>query len=995
MSVVKKAYFAKMSKAILIKLDAESNNQDSERNSATPFRSLMDILAPPKIRFAINIFILIIISVSINNSLYAQSENSKNEQSWKFSFDQPQTVWRIETDEPNLKTIEHKYSPQEGYGKRGCEYISLQIPARANSIMVGMKVGTGLLSDDVLPTIYVKSNQTGLRFMLRVILPMTPDDSQSNKQGEGKSSPLAILLAGGTYSLNGSWQQIRIDRPLDLLKNEAIKISQRSGKNIDVTNAYYDMAYLDINGGEGELNLWIDDLEINGYVPVSPEEFVKGSLRTINQQNRPNSSTPPAGNNNYHTNELSGLDANTGSQTPVVPANRLKSQMKNNSIYVNDSLFFIRAIRYRGEPLEYLRQLGFNTIWMDTVPTEGQMIQAQELGLWIISPPPLNKQQWDVFSGEATNFTPTFWGDRYNRVIAWNLGNLTRNSISVEHTNRLCRRIRECDREILRPIIAQADENMLNYSRQVQSLIIERNPIYSSLDMKKYLRWHRDIPCLVQAGMPRICVIQTQPDAKLTQVWKTMFPNETFPESIPYEQLQATAFAAAGSGVRGLFFDSQTSLFSNDPDAQYRSRSLELLNSRLSAADSFFVAGTPSMPVNASDPNLWYIILTVANKGRLALPLYIPKYAQYSLSGSFTRSVSAAFEDIPTTYQAYRFTPNGLEPLKTNRLTGDMNVIIDSQADWSIILFAQNPSVISSLYNRLKIQGNRPSVLFHELTTNRLENFRPWFNPQRASKEELSLFNSAVKALEYSNRLINQNLLSEADSFSCDAANALRILEYSYWSGIIGTRQEPVFHPAAVSFRTMRLYFAWRQNMQNYRQGDNVLPAGDLESVVEFQKSKWALFLDLESNPYISAKGDINPMAAYSGTSGLCLTVQTAPELQNSIALLDKAPITVQSPIVHLEPFELVKITCLVNLPEKKAIKGSVDGLKIYDVYTGDILARRITETHGWQTIVMFRTADSAGNIQLRFELTGIGKAYIDNVKIIRIVPGSGGNLVE
>ncbi|MBR6434879.1 MAG: hypothetical protein IKS45_00070, partial [Thermoguttaceae bacterium] len=157
------------------------------------------------------------------SSVYAQSENAQKEQSWKFSFDQPQTVWRVESAEPDLKTIEHKYSPQEGYGKRGCEYIALQIPANAKSVMLGMKVGTGKLTDDVLPTVYIKSNKTGLQFMLRVILPMT---QESVRPGAPPSAPLSILLAGGTYSLNGSWQQIRIDRPLDLLKKQALDISR-------------------------------------------------------------------------------------------------------------------------------------------------------------------------------------------------------------------------------------------------------------------------------------------------------------------------------------------------------------------------------------------------------------------------------------------------------------------------------------------------------------------------------------------------------------------------------------------------------------------------------------------------------------------------------------------------------------------------------------------------------------------------------------------------
>lgn len=969
--------------------------QNSER-SKTPFRMTSCILSTDILQKFVCCALLIVCFVVFPCQLYAQNENGKNGQSWTFSFDQPQTVWRVETSEPNLKTIEHKYSPQEGYGKRGCEYISLQIPEHAKSVMLGMKVGTGRLSDDVLPTVYIKSNKTGLQFMLRVILPMTQEDPRPGSR-EGASAPLSILLAGGTYSLNGSWQQIRIDRPLDLLKKQALDISRQTGRNIDVTNAYYDMAYLDINGGEGELNLWIDDLEITGYDPVAPGDFVKGALGSLpKENNRPESPAPESVNSNVPAVDVNPQSANPDILTPAASSNSQTPQVRvgGASIFVNDSLFFIRAIRYRGEPFEYLRQLGFNTIWMDEVPNEGQMIQAQEQGLWIICPPPLTKQQWDVFTEDAyRNYTPTFWGDKYFRVIAWNLGNLTKNSVSVEQTNQLCRRIRECDRDASRPIFAHAEENLRDYSRQVESLIIERNPIYSSLNLKDYLRWHRDIPCLIQPGMPRICVIQTQPEAKLAQSWKAMFPSEAFPESIPYEQLQVTAFAAAGSGVRGLFFDSQTSLYSNDADAQYRSRSLELLNSRLSVADSFFAAGTQSTPVETSDPYLWFIMLTAPSKGRLALPLYIPDFAQYALSGRYASSTKASFLGIPPMYQAYRLTPNGLEPLNLNRKAGGVEVAIDSQADWSMILLAQNPTVISSLYNRLRSYGKRSSVLLRELTVNRLENFRPWFNPEKASKEEIALVKRATEGINRSEWAISQSLWSESDQASCDAVNALRILEFSYWSEVVGTRREPNFHPAAVSFRTMRLFYVWRQNMQNYKQGDNVLPAGDFESLDEFMDSNWALYLEDDANSQVSAKGDINPMAAFSGKSGLRLTAQTPPGLQNAIALLDKTPVTILSPTVQVEPFETVKITCLVNLPQP--LKCTVDGLKISDAPSGDVLARRVTKTLGWQPIVMFRTADSEGKIQLCFELTGIGTAYIDNVKVIRIVPGSDGEKVE
>ena len=77
----------------------------------------------------------------------------------------------------------------------------------------------------------------------------------------------------------------------------------------------------------------------------------------------------------------------------------------------------------------------------------------------------------------------------------------------------------------------------------------------------------------------------------------------------------------------------------------------------------------------------------------------------------------------------------------------------------------------------------------------------------------------------------------------------------------------------------MRLYHLWQQNMQNYKQGDNLLPAGDFESLDEFMDANWALYLADDASSQVTAKGDINPMAAFSGKSGLRLTAQTPPGL--------------------------------------------------------------------------------------------------------------------
>lgn len=931
---------------------------------------------------------------------YSQQKDRENRQNWRFAFDQPQTVWHLETaPDSTLKAAEHRYVPEEGYGGRGCEFISLNIPAEKESVMIGMKVGTGILTDDVLPSLYVKSNRTGLRFLLRVILPFTRTP---------KNEAISVMLEGTTYSSNGRWQQLRIDRPLDQLKKQSREIAFQTGKELDLKYAFFDMAFLDINGGEGQTSVWIDDVEITAFEPIDATQALIQAQNMIDalKSRGQSGGTPPktpsvdislspaqpggvsnGAPNNYNNpiNNPSGNYSQPDSQNSA-PRRTPEITVSGESILINQSPFFLRAIRHQGEPLQFLRDLGFNALWLDSIPSDPLMAEAEALGIWLICPPPLSETQADVVSENAElNFVPSNWGDKFYRVIGWNLGDLSKAGYTVEQVGALSRRIRECDRESGRPIFAMARSELRNISRFVDALAISRNPMYSSLDIKSHLRWLRDVPCLLRPGVPRCCLIPTQPSEELSQQWRAMFPHETYPASISYEQLLLQTFAAAGSGNRVLIFDSYSPLNQADADSQYRAKCLELINAKLTINDSFFAAGMKPTPIETSDKNLWYLMLTIPGKGRLMLPLFIPENAQYVLAGRLDRPVHVVVPGIPVTYQAYRLTPNGLEPLVSSRQTGGTRITVDSQADSSMILLTRDPTVVSSLFNRLQNYGRNASVLLRDITLNRLENFKPWMNPAKASKNEMDLFNQAVGALYRSDVSLKQNLWAESDKACAKASNALRILEYSYWQRVVGTIREPIFHPAAVSFRSMRFFHLWRQDLAQYKLGDNILPAGDFETFESFRDSQWKLFVDKNGYEPMKVNALISPGAAFSGKNGLKLAASLPIEYQNEIALMERPPVAIYSPVITVNPHETVKITCMVLLPEP--LKCTVDGLIIRDVYSGVPLARKMVKTLGWQPVVLFRTADSEGKIQLVFELSGLGEAYIDDARVYRIVP--------
>jgi len=63
-------------------------------------------------------------------------------------------------------------------------------------------------------------------------------------------------------------------------------------------------------------------------------------------------------------------------------------------------------------------------------------------------------------------------------------------------------------------------------------------------------------------------------------------------------------------------------------------------------------------------------------------------------------------------------------------------------------------------------------------------------------------------------------------------------------------------------------------------------------------------------------------------------------------------------------------------------IKGSQDGLLIYDSMTGRALAELFTSTRGWQAFTLFRMSPREGPLTVTFALTGSGEVWIDDVTI-------------
>ena len=144
------------------------------------------------------------------------------------------------------------------------------------------------------------------------------------------------------------------------------------GADVDAREAYIDTILINAYGGPGLTTVWVDDLELAGV--VSPQAM--GRLASATRSAAPGAATlgPPQG---------------SSPGTPLATPTGIPSVERSGPVLlVGGKPFFPRIVEHQGEPAARLRALGFNTVWLTSVPSPEFLREASGAGLWIIAPPP-------------------------------------------------------------------------------------------------------------------------------------------------------------------------------------------------------------------------------------------------------------------------------------------------------------------------------------------------------------------------------------------------------------------------------------------------------------------------------------------------------------------------------------------------------------------------------------------------------------------------------
>jgi hypothetical protein len=791
---------------------------------------------------------------------------------------------------------------------------------------------------ELKPTVRFKSPRPGAQILVRVVLPHTlaPD----------ASGPMTTTLSGEKYQTPNQWQTMgfRKDDLAELLKKELWFLRRKYGAHVDPREAYVDRVVLNLYSGPGEHDALIDNVEINGLVPVKPA----GDLPSSAQAGVPMVDS--------HVRTIAAFS--TGKKRPSIV------QRDGTVLIVNDRPLLPKVIEHNGEDFAFLKSIGFNTVELSATATDSQLAEAKRLGMWIVCPPPASVGVSDI-------------GFEFDRVLAWSVGSELSGRDVLTIGQRM-REIRQSDLRENRPVVGNVEANWSTLAQQLDILSVGLEPLGTSFIASQYSDWIRQKAHSVATSKPVWADVQTElSEGLLKQV--DAISQQTPPTPIEPQQLKFLVVEAITGGARGLRFRSRNRLDAPDPATRLRTMTIEWVNAFVQQIEPWAVGGALMGAVAVDDQEVEITALNT-NRSRLLLIQRPTHHEQYWAGDVPLKDV--AFTDTASAFtdRAYQLTDTRLKLLPTVRNMGGSEVQISDCPYFTALVFTQDPLVVSQLSQSYQRIGKQPLQQMRSELSQQWIAIMQLIDQQmgrmgRGSAEMGGAINDAVTAYRVASDLIVKSSGDAATTFLDRTEERLGFSRRETAVGPLGLFQSKTSSPFVAHASLIPLHWRLTDRLKTSGTWDpNGLPAGDFESLEHMQRAGWENHrTDAET---ISTRVELSNEQVVLGRKSLKLAVVPS----GSAGIVEERPLWIVSPSIKVEANQMVQIHGWVNVPQ--IIQGNMDGLMITDSAGGQSLAERIVATNGWEEFTLYRSIDSAGELNVRFDLSGYGVAYLDEVTI-------------
>lgn len=873
------------------------------------------------------------------------------------------------------------------------------------------------ITDDSSAELWVHSSKAGVRLMARVVFPKIRNPRQIDE-------PLTRLVLLDEYKAPaGGWQKLLMKRPAELLQAQKQALRLELKADPDLTDAYIDRLVLNLYTGPGEVEVFIDNLEISpvkpGAAPPKPVEPKVPGKAVI--------------------------------KAPSNDRNGLPVSYERGRLMVGEVQAFPRFIRYSGTPMLALKEAGFNSIYM---PADSPVEQIEDAinnyGFWVIPylQPIVEGEPGRPLTGMAARDANAMVANirkfqSTDGVLFWDLGAVR--SEDMQRVSRTVEAIRAADPR--RPVGADVWDGFGNFAIPLQLIGTHRDPLLTTFELDKYNQWLKQRRDLAAGSKFTWTWVQTHLPEWQAQLMTDRGQTNRLTDPIgpQPEQIRILTYLALANGCKGIGYWSDKYL----ADAYLgRDRLLQLaiLNQEIEMLQPVLMSVSGDIRWEpTSNKNVKVAIMKTNGKGLIAMPIWLGAGAQYVPPQGAAQSLTFKVPLVPDGAEPWEITPVRVQSLQHQlRQTPEGIQITLPEFDMTAaIVFTSDTDpegLIAKWQKQIRAFGPQAASWACDLADEE-------YKKVKATQAKLAVLAPPIEQAEGLIRMAEKRLMeakrarvSNNDELAYfDAIRAmrpLRILARAQWEQAVRTLDYPGATPYSVSFHTLPKHWELARFLREHPLGSNALVDGDFDSarpesrgVMVSALPGWSVqavssdevLMDARIVPGSDAKVDrpIEPFVAaprYSPTSlSKRIEPPTPPEPKLGAGVLrlrvapkpvelkkgEKAPFEPQalervflcanSPPVRMPPGSWVRISGWIRVPS--TIRASADGAMFFDTIAGEAYSVRVTEGGEWKQFHMYRKVPASGEVRVRLALTGLGTAYFDDVRIEPFIGSEGRQL--
>ncbi len=873
-----------------------------------------------------NIVLAVFIALFCNCTLVGQHYES---------FDSTEPTWQLR-DADCVVSKDHWQATRVDNQVDSGRYERIQYRCgNGTKILISHSIPKSRVISELIPSVSVRSDQAGIQLMVRVVLPNTPDEDDSSR-------PMKTLLKGPISNASRGWQRLSFeDGEYDLqekLERHLWVLRRKYGSHVSSQSAYIDLVVLNVYTSPGKRQVDIDDLKVQGIVSA---DQVEASL----------------------------ADPSVHYDSAVRPAAFIQQSASNSLVRRNGTVietngkpFFARVIQHNGEPFELLKSLGFNTVELRSTATATQLMEAEQAKIWLVCPPPPSVGLTSIDSV-------------YDRVLAWSVGqNLSLKDLaSVRET---VREIRESDSRNGRPIVANVESGWAQIAQVADVLSLGFEPLGSSFNLSEYSDWIFRRSEVVGHNHPIWGDLQTEISRAVRRQVSAMVGTSP-PTPVEPQQLKSMAYEVIASGARGIRFRSRSRLDASDPSSRLRAKSLEWLNRHLEQIEPWVAGGVLLNSRNQATDEM--VVTPIRTARSQLLLIQRPTGREQYYAGDLTlATVMFDNEGAAMSDRAYGIVDHGLIPLDQRRDHLGARIQLDDCSFTAAVVLTQDPGIVARLNQTYQASGQT-------LVQMRTELIQQWLAVMQLilNQAELEGFTSptasgalldASNALRKAESLINSSSPASGAKFLEVADQRLAVVRRELITSGMRQFRSKTSSPLLMHVSLVPLHWKVANQLASANWQPNSLPGGDFENLQHMTENGWEnRRLDISG---LQTKVELLRKAATDGEYGLKMSVKG----RIREGLVESTPLWIATGRVPVKAGHMVRIHGWVKID--RAIQNSMDGLVIWDSMGGRDLAERIPVTSGWQEFAFYRAATTNTEVQVKFELTGIGEVFLDEVTI-------------